>query len=447
MAVQATQMTEGNIAKQILLFSLPMLLSNLFQQMYNTADLIIVGNFIGDNALAAVGSSGPLIYMLIGFFQGLATGTSVLVAQAYGGADYKSVGKAVHTSIALSLLTGALLTVIGTLCTPLILRAVSTPEAVFQESIVYLRIYFSGVVAVMVYNYSNAVLQAMGDSKSPLYILICASLTNIALDILFIKFFQWGIAGAAWATIISQTGSAVLVIIKLLRTSGPHRLSLKQLGIDMPTLKQTIKIGLPGAFQNTSVSLSNVVVQSSINSFGAVAMAGCTAYQKLEGFGIMPVFSFAMAMTTFVGQNIGAQKAERVQKGTKIGMAMSACCVMVISVFMLLFAPQLMRIFSQDQEVISYGVSMLYTIAPAYLFISITQAIAGALRGAGKTLFPMAVIMLCWCGLRMAWILVGLQIAPAIRTVFLGYPISWIASTVLLLFCLKKLNWFHRTGY
>lgn len=447
MAAKATQMTEGNIAKQILLFSLPMLLSNLFQQMYNTVDIIIVGNFIGDNALAAVGSSGPIIHMLTGFFQGLAIGASVVVAQSYGRNDDSSVSKAVHTSIALSLGVGILLTIIGTSCTPLILRALSTPEVVFKESIVYLRIYFSGIIAVMIYNYSSAILQAMGDSKSPLYILIFTSITNMILDITFVRFLNFGIAGVAWATIISQVCSATLVITRLVRTSGPHHLSFRKIGFDVPTLKQTIRIGLPGAFQNISVSFSNVVVQGSINSFGAIAMAGCTAYQKLEGFGLMPVYSFATAMTTFVGQNIGAQKYERVQKGTKIGMAMSVCCLCTISAFMLLLAPQLMRVFSRDPEVIAYGVSMMRTIVPFYFLISLTQSMAGALRGAGKSVFPMAVIMLCWCGLRVLWITVTLPIVQKIIVVFMGYPISWTVSTLLLMLCLKKLNWFHRTEY
>ena len=434
-------MTEGVIWKKLLIFSVPLLLGNLFQQLYNTADSIVVGNAIGNDALAAVGSSGPIVNLLVSFFMGLAVGGSVIISQYFGANDKENLSKAVHTSIAIALIGGVVMTFVGVLATPTILNLMGTPSDVMSDAVIYLQIYFAGILGLMIYNMGSGILRAVGDSKNPLYFLILSSCINIVLDILFVVYFHMGIAGAAWATTISQCTSAILVILLLRRSKAGYHLEFTKIKIDRECLNRIVRIGLPSAFQNAVVSFSNVIVQTNINSFGKLAMAGCSSYTKIDGFAILPVMSFSMAMTTFTGQNIGAKRYDRAKEGAKVGMLMSLFVTVIISCLLWLLAPQLIGIFNSNETVIYYGTYMMRSVVPGYIFLSISHALSGVLRGAGKTFVPMVVMILSWCLLRMVWIYLMMPIFNDIYVVFSGYLITWFTSAMILLWYYRKGNW------
>lgn len=437
-------MTEGVIWKELLFFSIPLLIGNLFQQLYNTVDSIVVGNFIGDNALAAVNSSGAIINLLVSFFMGLSLGAGVVISNYFGAKNKEGVEKAIHTSMALTLTSGVVATILGVSLTPLILKMVNVDPEVMGNSILYLRLYFAGIMGLIIYNMGSGMLRAVGDSKSPLYFLIVSSITNIVLDIVFVTVFHMGIAGVAIATCIAQFVSAILTIYKLTHTDHIYKLHLRKIRFHKDTFLRMVKIGLPSAMQNAVVSLSNVVVQANINGFGKVAMAGAGSYMKIDGFAIMPVMSFSMALTTFVGQNMGAQKYDRVKKGAMAGIVMSCIVSGVISGLLVLFAPQVMSIFSQNPAVIEIGKTMMYCVVPGYLLLAVSHCLAGVLRGAGLTKIPMIVMILCWCICRMLWISITVALFHDIRTVFMGWPITWVLSAIILVIYYKKANWLYR---
>lgn len=434
-------MIEGNIAKQLLLFSLPLLIGNLFQQLYNTVDSIVVGNFIGDNALAAVNSSGAIINLLVSFFMGLSLGASVVISHHYGAKRKDEVEKSIHTSMAFTLLSGVIATVIGVTFTPLILKWVNVDPEVMADSILYLRIYFSGILALIIYNMGSGMLRAVGDSKSPLYFLIISSISNIILDIVFVAYFHWGIAGVAMATVFAEIISAAATLFVLIRTNQIYRLHIHKIRFHKDIFLRMVQIGLPSAFQNAIVSLSNVIVQANINSFGKIAMAGAGSYTKIDGFAILPVMSFSMALTTFTGQNMGAKRYDRVQQGCKIGILMSVIITAILSILLLLFAPQILSIFSANRAVIQVGTTMMHCVMPGYLLLAVSHCLAGTLRGAGLTKIPMLVMIFCWCICRILWITTMVALFPDIRMVFLGWPITWILSAVILFLYYKKANW------
>lgn len=434
-------MTEGVIWKEILLFSIPLLLGNLFQQMYNAVDSIVVGNYIGSQALAAVGSSAPVINLLISFFMGLAVGAGVIISRYFGARNIEGLQDSIHTSLALTLSAGLVMTILGVLLSPLILQLVGVPSNVMDDSVLYLRIYFLGIISVMVYNMGSGILRAVGDSKNPLYFLIISSVTNVVLDILFVVVFDMGIAGVGWATLIAQTISAVLTMILLIRIKSDYRVSLKKIRFHKFQLKEIIRLGLPSGIQNGVVSFSNVIVQSKINAFGYLAMAGCGAYTKIDGFAILPVMSYSMALTTFTGQNMGAQKFDRVKQGAKSGIIMSLITTICISAILIIFGEQALSIFSSDPDVIHYGMYMLKILSPCYIFLAISHAFNGIIRGAGVTTVPMIVMITCWCGMRMLWILISVPLFNDIGVVFMGWPITWAASAVWLFIYYRKGKW------
>ena len=429
-------MTEGTIWKQLLLFSVPLLLGNLFQQMYNAVDSIVVGNYIGPQALAAVGSSAPVINLLVSIFMGISVGAGVIISR-----NIENLQDSIHTSLAFSIAAGIIMTIVGVLLSPLILQWIGTPQDVMGNSVLYLRIYFCGILSVLVYNMGSGILRAVGDSKNPLYFLIVSSITNIILDLLFVVVLKMGIAGVGWATLISQTISAILTLILLIKTKQEYKVTLKKIRFHKERLIEIIRLGLPSGIQNGVVSFSNVIVQSNINAFGSVAMAGCGAYTKIDGFAILPVMSFSMALTTFTGQNMGANKLERVHQGAKTGIFMSVATTVVISILLELFGPQVLSIFTDNQQVIHYGLYMLHILAPCYIFLAISHAFSGIIRGAGITTIPMIVMISCWCVLRMAWILTSVPIFHDIGVVFMGWPITWFASALWLFLYYKKGNW------
>ena len=440
-------MTEGVIWKELLLFSVPLLLGNLFQQLYNAVDSVVVGNYIGAQALAAVGSSAPVINLLVSFFMGLSVGAGVIISRYFGARNMESLQDSIHTSLALTMTAGIFMTLFGIIFSPTILRWIGTPSDVMSSSVLYLRIYFGGILSVMLYNMGSGILRAVGDSKNPLYFLIVSSITNILLDLLFVIVFDMGIAGVGWATLIAQTISAVLTLLLLIKTKQEYKVTLKKIRFHKDKLIEIIRLGLPSGIQNGVVSFSNVIVQSNINAFGSLAMAGCGAYTKIDGFAILPVLSYSMALTTFTGQNMGAKKYDRVKQGARSGIIMSLLTTIAISALLLIFGEQVLSIFSDNPKVISYGLYMMHVLAPFYIFLAISHAFNGIIRGAGITTIPMIVMITCWCGMRMTWILASVPIFHDIGVVFMGWPLTWAASALWLFLYYKKGNWMKRSMY
>ena len=434
-------MTKGSIVKHMIYFALPLLLGNLFQQLYNTVDSLIVGNFLGSSALAAVSSSGSLIFMLIGFLSGISSGAGVIISRYFGAEDIKNVHRAVHTTVAFGIVAGLLMTAAGVLMSPQILIWMGTPESVMGESVIYLQIYFSGSFGFVMYNIFVGILQAIGDSRHPLYYLIISSVINVVLDILFIRMYHTGVGGAALATVISQAVSAILCMIQLICTKGSHKLQIKEIKFNRTILGQIIRIGLPSGVPNSIIAFANIIVQSYINAFGEMAMAGYGAYSKIEGFGFLPINSFTMAMTTFVGQNLGAKKIERTKKGARFGILITIGLAELIGVFVYLFAPQLIAAFDSTPEVIRFGVEKAQTAALFYCLLAFSHSVASILRGAGKAMVPMIIMMCCWCVIRVTFLAVTIPLTHSMQMVYIVYPLTWGLSSLAFLFCYKKVNW------
>lgn len=438
---KSTVMTEGSIWKKILFFSIPLILGNLFQQLYNTVDSIIVGNYIGSEALAAVGSSGSLINLLIGFCIGASAGAGVVIAQFYGAQDREGVRKAVHTTIAIAIAAGAVLTVVGIVATPILLKVMGTPQEVFDQASIYLKVYFGGILFSVVYNMSAGILNAVGNSKRSLVYLMIAATSNIFLDLLFVVVLKMGIVGAAIATDISQLLSCIFIILFLVRSEDVYRVKLKDIRCYDNLLGKILKIGLPTGVQNIVISLSNVIVQSSVNSFGAVAMAGFAAYIKVDGFNILPVLSFSMAATTFVGQNVGAGRLDRVKKGMYVSVAMGIIYTVCTGILLLTFAPQVIGVFTQNGKVVEYGVYIMKFFCPFYWMLGILHILAGTIRGTGKTMQAMVVFLFSLCIFRVLWIWGAMSVSHKIGGVMLGYPLSWLVGLVMILIYVWKGNW------
>ena len=425
-------MTDGNILKKIIFFSVPLILGNLLQQLYNTADSIIVGNFVGSNALAAVGSSTSLINLLIAFSQGAAVGAGVVVSQYLGADDRKGIRDAVHTSMAIALILGIALTIGGVFLSRPLLLWMHTPQDVLADSVAYLQIYFGGVVFNVLYNMASGILNAVGNSKRSLLYLGSASITNIVLDLLLVRGFHMGVAGAAIATDISQLVSSVLAIGFLMRVPTSYRISLRRIRIQKKMASRIIRIGLPTGIQNMVISFSNVLVQSSVNRFGADAMAGFGAYMKIDGFNILPVTSFSMAVTTFTGQNYGAGKIDRVKKGMWATLAMGFLYTVATGALLLLFSDPLMRMFTDNTAAIAYGELTMRYFCPFYFLLSILHGLAGTVRGTGKSIPPMVILLVSLCLFRIVWIQWILPFFPAIDGVFVLYPVSCHLGGVLM---------------
>ena len=436
-------LTEGSIWKGMLLFALPVFLGNIFQQLYNTFDAWCVGNFIGDEALAAVSSSGSLIFMMISFFYGLALGAGVIIAKSYGAKDYDTMSKAIHTAIAFGLVTGVALTILGVALTPTILMWMDTPADVLPQSIEYFRFYFLGGIFTVMYNIFVGILHAVGDSKHPLYYLIFSTFLNIVLDLIFVAVLGFGVGSAAIATTISQGVSALLCFAHLLRVNAPYRVEIKKICFHRKSLLELIRYGLPSGVQNSVIALANVVVQSNINSFGKSAMAGCGSYSKLEGFAFLPVTCFTQALTTFVGQNLGAGHHDRVKKGVAFGVICSCTIAELIGITCYIFAPQLIGWFSDSPEAIDFGVRHMRTISVFYFLLAFSHCIAGVLRGAGKATVPMFIMLAFWCLFRMAYVTVAVRIVNELTTVSWAYPITWTLSGILFLIYFLKADWIH----
>ena len=443
MRSSSSSLTEGSIWKSMLLFALPVFLGNVFQQLYNTFDSWVVGNYLGDNALAAVSSSGSLIFMMIGFFNGVAMGAGVIIARCYGARDYDSMRRAIHTDVAFGLTAGILLTALGVAFTPTILRWMDTPEDVLPQSISYFRYYFCGAIFTVMYNIMVGILHAVGDSRHPLYYLIFSSFVNVVLDLLFVAVFRWGVGSAAIATTISQGVSALLCFRLLLTTKESYRVELKKIRYHWDSFKDIVRYGLPSGVQNSVIAMANLVVQTNINSFGKAAMAGCGSYSKIEGFAFLPITCFAQALSTFVGQNLGAQQYGRVKKGVRFAVICSVSMAELIGVASYLLAPQLISIFNDSPEVVAYGAAHMRTICLFYCLLALSHCIAGILRGAGKATVPMFIMLGCWCLLRVTYISIAMQHVNELHTVSMAYPITWFASSVLFIIYFYAADWMH----
>lgn len=434
-------MTDGNIWKLLIIFSIPLILGNLLQQMYNTADSIIVGNFVGSNGLAAVGSGTALINLIIAFSQGAAVGAGVIVSQNLGARDKQKTKLAVHTAMCIAIILGVILSAIGVIFSRDLLVWMKTPKSVLKDSVLYLKIYCGGLIFNVIYNMATGILNAAGNSKRPLIYLAIASVTNIILDLVFIKALKWGVKGAAIATDISQALSCVLAVGYLLRVNSDYKLIIKELKIHGNTAKQIIRVGLPTAIQNMVISFSNVLVQSSVNSYGATAMAGYAAYLKIDGFNILPVLSISMAVTTFTGQNVGAKKPDRVKKGMWNALIMGVVYTVIIGVVILLTSHTVLGLFTKDNEVITYGQLAMKYFCPFYFLLGILNILAGTVRGAGKGVPPMLILLFSMCIFRILWIKIALPFYSTIDGVFILYPISWFVGMVLMIIYTKFGKW------
>lgn len=441
MAHTTEPMTQGPIWKRITYFALPILLGNLFQQMYNTADSLIVGNFLGKNALAAVSSTGSLIFMLIGFLSGIAIGAGVVISRYFGGNKLEEMSQAVHTTVAFGLVAGVVMTAVGVGLSPQILRWMDTPENVMYNSQLYLSIYFMGSLGSVMYNVCVGIMQAVGDSRHPLYYLIVSSVVNVVLDLFFIAVLGMGVDGAAWATIIAQYVSAIMCLWRLLRVKDSYRVELRKIRFHWDMLKRVVRFGLPSGVQNSIIAIANVVVQSNINHFGDAAMAGVGAYSKIEGFGFLPITSFTMAMTTFVGQNLGASQIERTKRGARFGTITSVILAELIGVAVFIFAPQLIAAFDTSPDVIAYGVDKARTSVLFYCLLAFSHAMASILRGAGKAVVPMFVMMICWCIIRVSFLAIAVPLTGSIQMVYWVYPLTWFLSSVTFLWYYRRMDW------
>lgn len=433
MARLDSDMTEGKIWLHLLNFSIPMAIGLLFQQLYNTVDTLVVGRFVGQQAQAAVGSTGPIINTIVGFCAGLASGASVVISQRYGAHDYRGLSKAVHTTIALTFLMSLIATVAGQVIITPMLVFMRTPDDVMAESRAYLSIYFAGVSGILFYNIGSGILRAVGDSRRPLVFLILSALLNTGLDLLFVLAFGMGVNGVAYATVLAQVLSAALILFTLSREDGGYGIQWRRVRIDRESLVNILRIGLPSSVQSAITSFSNVFVQSYINAFGSACMAGYGVYGKIDAFALIPVQSISLSSTTFVGQNWGANQPRRAREGVRAAIAMSLTSTVTLGFVVFALARPLMRFFSPEEEVIAYGVRFIHIITPFYLALCLNQIYAGALRGVGDATMPTVFMLISFVAFRQIYLAVSKAMGAGFVAVALGYPVGWILCSVLLI--------------
>lgn len=437
-------MIEGSIIKHIVLFSIPLLFGNIFQLMYNTADSLIVGRYLGKEALAAVGSGSPLINLMIAFFMGLSVGSGVIVSRYFGAKKYDRLRSSIHTFVVFSFVFGIVLSILGIFLTRPILLFMKTPSDVIDKAVLYLQIYFSGSVFVCLYNAGTGVLQSCGDSKTPLSFLIISSIINVILDICFIKYLHMGVDGAAYATIISQLISCILVLYILLNTKQEYKLDLFKTKSDLGILKSIVKIGLPAGLQGTIVSFSNLIVQSYVNSFGSVGVAAFSSANKFDNFLGMPINSFALAITTFTGQNLGAKKYDRVKKGIITTVLLSTFTVSIIGSFIFIFSKECIQMFSNDKDVIKTGSMLIRSMNPFYFILAINNTLAGSLRASGRSMPPMIFSITSFVIIRQILLKLLMPVYNSIILVGFSYSITWTIATIMTLIYFFTSNWLNK---
>ena len=433
-----SDMTQGPITRQIIFFAVPMMIGLLFQQLYNAVDSIVVGQFVGKEALAAVGSTASIINTLVGFSAGLATGSSVVISQCYGAHDNKSLREAVHTTVGLTFILSAIFTVLGWVLVNPLLKLMSTPPDVMREAQAYLRIYFSGITGLLFYNMGSGILRAVGDSTRPLYFLCFSAVLNTLLDLLFVIVFHMGVEGVGYATILAQAISAVLVLTVLTHDHAPYGIRWRELRISLPMFKRIFSIGMPAGIQQAITAFSNVFVQSYVNHFGSACMAGWSTYNRLDMFLFIPPQSIGMAVTTFVGQNYGARQLDRARTGVKRALTIAIGCTVSLSVLMMVFASTFIRFFTTDPDVMAYGVRFIYQISPFFICTCFNQILAGALRGVGNSKTPMVIMLISFVGIRQAFLFTVKMLGNSLSWIAMAYPVGWLACSTLLLICYSR---------
>ena len=444
---QGNGITEGVIWKQLLIFFFPILFGTFFQQLYNTVDAVIVGRFVGKEALAAVGgSTGTLINLLVGFFVGLSSGATVIISQFYGGGREKRVSEAVHTAIAFSLACGIGLMAVGIVFSPFALRAMGTPEDIMQYSLSYIRIYFLGIIPNLIYNMGAGILRAVGDSKRPLYYLMASCFTNIVLDLVLVVWLRLDVRGAAIATIASQLVSAVLVVIRLFKTEDSYRLVVSKIKMNLYMVMRIVRIGLPAGLQSVMYSASNIIIQSSVNSLGTDTVAAWTAYSKIDSVYWMIISALGISITTFVGQNYGAGKLDRVKRGIYVCLGLSFLITAILSVALYLGGGYIYLMFTADAAVIAKGIEILHFLVPAFVTYVCVEVLSGALRGTGDCWIPMIMTAVGVCALRVLWVIIAVPLRPDILTVVFSYPLTWSITSILFLvyfYCFSSMKKFN----
>lgn len=444
MNTSSRQITEGVIWKQLLLFFFPILLGSFFQQMYNTVDTIVVGRYVSKHALAAVGTSSSIINLVGNFFIGVSSGAAVILSQSFGAEDIPGSRKCLHTGIALAVFLGTIVMVLGVTLSEQLLRLTGVPDTSIGDAIVYTRIYFLGSIASLIYNMGAGLLRAMGDSKRPMLFLIAACVTNILLDLLFVIGLKMGIAGVGIATVLSQVVSAALVLVVLLRQKGEIRLCVTEVRIDRPSLSRILAIGIPAGLQYVMFDLSNLIVQAGINSFGDDTIAAWTAYVKSDAITWMISGAFGVAVTTFVGQNFGAQKYDRIRKCVRTAMIMSVTVVGVLSAVMILGRNVILGIYTTDAEVIRIGAEMMLSIMVFNVLFMPIEIFAGTMRGTGYAVAPTAIMCSCVCLVRILWIALVVPHYHTVFTLTVVYPISWVIASVVFFIVYRRNNWLNK---
>ncbi|MCI1208649.1 MAG: MATE family efflux transporter [Treponema sp.] len=438
--------TEGPIWKGLLSFFFPILFGTFFQQLYNTVDAIIVGRFIGKEALAAVGGgTGVYVNLLVGFFVGLTSGASVIISQFYGSKKDRYVSQAVHTAIAVAAAGALILTAAGIILSPAAMEIIGTPQDIFELSVVYLRIFFISMVPMFIYNMGAGVQRACGDSKTPLYILIAGCIINIVLDLLFVAVFSWGVRGAAWATVFSQIFSAVFVLYKLEKTKDSYQFRFRQLHVAPHILREMMRIGFPAGIQSALYTVSNLIIQTNINAFGTTTIAAWAAYGRLDSIFWMTSNAFGIALTTFAGQNYGAQKYDRLLEGTKVCLRMAAAAAIGYTVLFSLVGKSLFHLFTTDKEVITDGIKILRFLVPFFITYIPIEVLSGTIRGTGDSFIPMVMTLLGVCFLRIVWLLIAVPINSSLTTVLACYPLTWITTSLLFFLYYKRRKWMKQT--
>ncbi len=436
-------LTVGNPYRLIVSFALPVMLSQIFQQLYNTADTFIVGRFLGTEPLAAVSSSGTLIFLLVSFFNGTAMGAGVVISRYFGAGDEKRVSRAIHTTLTLGLVASVVLTAIGVGLTPLLLEWMQTDPDVMPLAVEYFRYYFAGITAMVMYNICTGIMNAVGDSRRPLYYLIISSLLNVALDLLFVGAFGWGVWSAAIATVISQGVSFVLCMMHLMKKGRVFTVEIKKLRFHSDMVREIIRFGVPSGVQNSVIALANVIVQSQINSFGKLATAAYGTHSKIEGFAFLPITSFNMATTTFVSQNLGAKEYGRAKKGARFGIISAVVAAEIIGIIYYLSAPHIIALFDSTPKVVEFGVMQARTVTLFYCLLALSHSIAAVCRGAGKATVPMVVMLSVWCVIRVSYIYAVMHFFGEIHHIYRAYPITWAISSVIFLIYYLFSDWVH----
>ena len=441
---QAGDLTSGPMLKKIILFSLPLAASSFLQLLFNAADVVVVGRFAGSAALAAVGSNGALINLLVNLFAGLALGANVVAARCYGAKDDQGVHEAVQTAVTLSLVGGVLMAFVGFFAAHGLLELMSSPEDVIDLATLYLKIYFIGMPMTMLYNFNASLLRAVGDTRRPLVCLAVAGVINVVLNLLFVIVFQMSVAGVALATILSQTVSAIMVTVLLVREEGAMHLDLRHLGFHKKAMLQIIQIGLPAGLQSVMYSLSNIIIQASVNGFGTDVMAAYTAYGKVDGMYWMVINAFGVAITTFVGQNFGARLYDRMKKSINVCLGIAAAVTLLLSGVLMVVAEPLLGLFSDDAQVLEIGLSIVRLIVPTYITYIFIEILSGAMRGAGDSLIPTIMTLTGVCLLRVFWVTVVVSAHHELNVLLLSYPITWIVTSSMFMVYYLRGRWLKR---